>query len=128
MSGSTSTNRRVAAIRAIHTLIWAIVEAAVGYLLFAGFTKRRGRLVTLSAVLVIGETAIFVANGCRCPLTEMAEAAGAESGSVTDIYLPAWLARSLPAIHVPLAVVIVYLHRDRIRRIGRSNLAVQMRT
>jgi hypothetical protein len=35
---------------------------------------------------------------------------GAEHGSVTDIYLPAWFARSLPAIHVPLVTAAVYLH------------------
>ena len=104
----------------IHTAIWATVEAAVVYLLFAGFTKREGRLVTVSAILVVGETTIFAVNGFRCPLTQLAEAAGAESGSVTDIYLPAWLARSLPAIHIPLAVVILYLHRHRFRRIRRA--------
>ena len=120
MMSPESTARRLQAIRSIHTAIWAIVEAAVVYLLFAGFTKREGRLVTASAILVVGETTIFAVNGFRCPLTQLAEAAGAESGSVTDIYLPAWLARSLPAIHVPLAVVIVYLHRHRFRRNSRD--------
>jgi hypothetical protein len=51
-----------------------------------------------------------LANGFRCPLTRLAEAAGAASGSVTDIYLPTWFARNLPAIHVPLLVLIGWLH------------------
>jgi hypothetical protein len=51
---------------------------------------------------VVGaESLIFVANGFRCPLTEVAERVGAEQGSVADIYLPRWFARNLPAIHVP---------------------------
>jgi hypothetical protein len=36
--------------------------------------------------------------------------AGATSGSVTDIYLPAWFARNLPAIHAPRLVLIGGLH------------------
>jgi hypothetical protein len=41
-------------------------------------------------------------NGFRCPLTDLAEPFGAEHGSVTVCYLPAWFARNMPAIHVPL--------------------------
>jgi hypothetical protein len=100
-------------IKTIHTAIWASVEAAVAYLIFSGITKRTNRLVTASAGVVVAETAIYAVNGFTCPLTHLAESTGADSGSVTDIYLPRWLARSLPAIHIPLAVVILYLHRHR---------------
>jgi hypothetical protein len=55
---------------------------------------------------------------------------GAEHGSVTDSYLPTWFARKLPAIHVPLLVLTLILHRrnlqlrktDHRRRDGRSVL------
>jgi hypothetical protein len=114
MRSGRGPTRRVHAIRAIHTAIWAIVEVAVGYLIFAGVTRRSNRLVGASAALVVGETIIYTVNGFSCPLTELAESAGAESGSVTDIYLPAWLAQSLPAIHIPIAAVILYLHRDKL--------------
>ena len=46
----------------------------------------------------MGETAVFVGNGCTCPLTPIAERLGAERGSVADIYLPGWFARRLPLI------------------------------
>ena len=115
MLSEQGTAHRVRAIRTIHTAIWAIVEAAVGYLIFAGVTQRSNRLVAASAVLVVGETIIYTVNGFTCPLTELAESAGAESGSVTDIYLPAWLAQSLPAMHIPIAGVILYLHRDKLK-------------
>jgi hypothetical protein len=49
-------------------------------------------------------------------MTGLAEAAGAPSGSVTDIYLPAWFARNLPAIHLPLLVLIGWLHGRTLRR------------
>ena len=110
-----SNTRRLRAIKTIHTAIWATVEAAVGYLIFSGITNRKGRLVTVSAALVVAETTIFTVNGFTCPLTQLAESAGADSGSVTDLYLPRWLDQNLPAIHIPLAVVILYLHRHRFR-------------
>lgn len=88
---------------------------AVGYLLLSGITKRTDRLVTVSAAIVVAEAAIYAANGFTCPLTQLAESSGAGSGSVTDSYLPPWFARNLPAIHVPLLVAILYLHRHRFR-------------
>lgn len=103
------------AIRTAHTMIWLSVEIAVAYLLFTGLTGRSGRSVVAAGVVVAGETLIYLANGARCPLTQLAESVGADRGSVTDIYLPSWLARNLPAIHVPLVVLIAILH-------GRAHL------
>ena len=59
---------------------------------------------------------MFVGNGFHCPLTELAERFGAEHGSVTDLYLPAWFARNMPAIHVPLLLVAAVLYRRNLRR------------
>lgn len=86
------------------------------YLLYAGFAKRSGRTVAIAAVVVAGETAIFAGNGFRCPLTQVAERLGSDRGGVTDIYLPGWFARNLPAIHVPLLVLALYLHRRNLPR------------
>jgi hypothetical protein len=66
--------------------------------------------------VVAGETLVFAANGFRCPLTKVAEDLGATSGSVTDIFLPRWFARSLPALHVPLIALGLALHRRAIVR------------
>jgi len=72
------------------------------YGLYAGFARRSDRRVGIAAGVVAAESLIFAANGFSCPLTQVAERLGAERGSVTDIYLPRWFARNLPAIHVPL--------------------------
>lgn len=98
-------------IKAFHTAIWLSVEAAFGFLIVSGFTKRSDRLVAGSAAVVTAETLIYLANRMKCPLTELAHSLGAESGSVTDIYLPRRLARSLPVIHAPLVLLALYLHR-----------------
>ena len=49
----------------------------------------------------LGESAIFAFNGFRCPLRKVAEDLGAESGQVTDIFLPRPIAERIPHIFTP---------------------------
>ena len=113
----TQSNDALAALKAVHTLIWFSVEASMMFVLYKGLRGRSDRAAAIAGAIVAGETAIFLANGARCPLTGLAERLGAESGSVTDLYLPKWLAHNLPAIHVPLVLLAVYLHARNIRRV-----------
>jgi hypothetical protein len=112
------------AIKAIHTAVWFSIEEAMLYVLYAGFTRRTDRRAAMAAGLVAGECLVFAANGFRCPLTAVAESLGAKDGSVTDIFLPTWFAKRLPAIHVPLIALAGYLHvrnlRDR-RQVAAAN-------
>ena len=108
--------RRLTLIRAVHTAAWFSIESCVAYLLWSGAAGRSDRRAGLAAAVVAGECLVFAADGFRCPLTALAERAGAPSGSVTDIYLPTWFARNLPAIHLPLLVLIVGLHGRTLRR------------
>jgi hypothetical protein len=100
----------IKAIKVVHTLAWFSIEACMGYVLYAGFARRSDRSAGVAAAVVAGESLIFAGNGFRCPLTKVAERLGAERGSVTDIYLPRWLAHNLPAIHVPLMGLAGYLY------------------
>ena len=107
---------RLALIRGVHTAAWFSIESCVGYLLWSGATGRSDRRAAVAAAVVAGECLVFAADGFRCPMTGLAERAGAASGSVTDIYLPTWFARNLPAIHLPLLVLIGWLHGRTLRR------------
>lgn len=111
------------AVKVVHTLAWFSIECCMVYLLYAGFADRTDRRAAVAAAVVGGETLIFAANGFRCSLTDVAESLGAENGSVTDIFLPRWFARNLPAIHVPLILLAAFLHgrnlRQRRSAIGR---------
>ena len=82
----------------------------------AGFRRQSDQRAAIAAGVVASESLIFAANRFRCPLTELAERIGTEHGSVTDIYLPRWLAHNLPAIHVPLIALAGYLHGRNLRR------------
>jgi len=130
-------SRPLVLIAAAHTLIWLSIEACVIYVLGAGLAGRSGRSVAIAGGIVAAETLVFAANGFRCPLTDLAESQGAARGSVTDIYLPAWFARNLPAIHVPLILLAVVLHHRNMRAAfrcpgppwpGRGRLPLPLRT
>jgi hypothetical protein len=117
-------DRALILVKTVHTAIWALVEAAMAYLLVSGLARRTDRRAGVAGAIVAGESLVFLANGARCPLTEVAESLGAEDGSVTDIYLPGWLARSLPVIHVPLVAAAVWLHWRNLR-FAKSHSAVE---
>lgn len=117
MTGNQSVqSAELAAVKLMHTLAWFSIESCMVYVLYTGLAGRSDRRTAIAAGVVAGETLVFAANGFRCPLTTLAENLGAENGSVTDIYLPGWLADNLPAIHVPLIALAVYLHTRNIRR------------
>jgi hypothetical protein len=111
---------RLALIRAVHTAVWFSIESCVAYLLWSGATGRSDRRAAGAAAVVAAECLVFTADGFRCPLSGLAERAGAASGSVTDIWLPPWFATNLPAIHLPLLALIGWLHGRMLRR-GRAS-------
>ncbi|MBN1093429.1 hypothetical protein JKP75_13175 [Blastococcus sp. TML/M2B] len=105
--------RILALIKAGHTALWATIEFCVGFLLWSTVRGRRDRRVAAAAAVVAAECLVFVGAGFRCPLTGLAERAGAPAGGVTDIYLPAWFARNLPALYVPVLALVVWLRTRR---------------
>ena len=113
--------RRLALIRGVHTAAWFIdrvlrrLPAVVRRDRPQRPACRRGRGGRRRRVPGLrGRT------GSAVRMTGLAEAAGAGSGSVTDIYLPTWFARNLPAIHLPLLLLIGWLH-------GRTRAASALR-
>jgi hypothetical protein len=110
----------LAMIKALHTAAWFSIESCMLYVIYSGFKGKSDRRATIAAGVVAAETLVFAGNGFRCPLTDIAEDLGAEKASVTDIYLPRWFARNLPAIHVPLILLAAFLHGKNIRRAWRG--------
>jgi hypothetical protein len=113
---------RLAALRAVHSAIFLVELWAILWLVVTGAMGRTGRSVTVAALLVAGESAVFVANGGVCPLTPLAVRYGAERGGVSDIFLPDVVARTIPIWSIPLVVLGFALHG---RAWGRRWAAVQ---
>jgi len=103
-------------VKAVHTGVFLVELAAIVWLVVTGWLGRRDRTVRLAALAVAAESVVFVANDGVCPLTPMAERLGAASGGVSDIFLPAALARTIPIWSTTLIAIAVLLHaRNAIR-------------
>jgi len=98
------------AVKAVHSAIFLVMVAAIGWLVATGLRGRQDRTVALAAGLVAAESAVFVANRGVCPLTPLAERYGAARGGVSDIFLPDALARTIPWWAGSLAVLGFALH------------------
>jgi hypothetical protein len=92
-------------IKAIHSLIFLGMAAAILYTFYSGMTNRISRLTTLSIAAVSGEGLVFLMNNGRCPLTDLTENLGSEHGSVSDIFLPGWFVERIPILFSPLFAI-----------------------
>lgn len=113
------------AIKAIHTLIFASVGAAIVVFVWEGINGRAGRRSVGALGIALAETAVYVSNNQVCPLTPVAEELGAESGSVADIFLPDWASRRIPVVSgsaVILGTALFARARRRPPSTGRSVL------
>ncbi len=104
------------AVRAFHTAIFLGELSSIVWLVVSGATGRRDRSVAVAAVAVAAEASVFVANGGVCPLTPLAERLGAERGSVSDIFLPDRVARTIPIWSTALVLLALVLHGRSIVR------------
>lgn len=97
-------------VKTVHSIAFLILQSAILYLLYKAVRGESDRRAGASAILVGGECLVYAGNGFRCPLTGLAEDLGAESGSVTDIFLPNWLASNIARIYGPMYAIALLLH------------------
>jgi hypothetical protein len=110
----------VVAVKTAHSVIFFTIAGAIGYVVWSGATGRTDRRALTAVGIVAGEVVVFTANGWRCPLTGVAERLGADSGSVSDIYLPRWVADHIPHITTPAFALGLLLHARNLRRGSRG--------
>ena len=103
------------AVKAFHSLAFGVIQTAIVYLIYKGVRRETDRRVAVAVAIATGETLIYAGNGFRCPLTGLAERLGAERGSVTDIFLPNWLASNIANIYTPLLALGLLLHARNLR-------------
>jgi hypothetical protein len=117
--------RVLTAIKAIHTVLFFSIAAAIVVTIWDGLRGRPTWRTATAGAVVIGESAVYVSNNQVCPLTPLAEQLGADRGSVVDIFLPDWAARRIPLVAGSAALlalvlnVIALLARYRAGRSGR---------
>jgi hypothetical protein len=121
MTGRRRHPVAIFAVRIVHTAVFGVELGSIGWLIVSALRRRQDRTVALAAAAVAAETAVFLANDGVCPLTPMTERLGAENGSVSDIFLPDVIARTIPIWSSVLLVLGILLHlRLAVRRGRRS--------
>jgi len=120
-TGESARRVQLTVVRAVHSAVFLVELGAILWLVATGITGRRDRTVAVARGLVAAEAAVFVANSGVCPLTPLAERLGARRGSVSDIFLPDAMARTIPtwsSALVALGVTLHVCHLVRERRRG----------
>ena len=98
------------AVKTVHTAVFLVMLSSILWLAISGLLRRRHRTVAVAAGLVAIEAAVFVANDGVCPLTPLTERLGATRGSVSDIFLPDRVARTIPIWSTALVLAGVLFH------------------
>ncbi len=88
----------IVAVKAFHTAAFVSIAALIVLFTLDGLRGRATRRTALAATVALAESAVFASNNQVCPLTPLVEELGADSGTVTDIFLPDWLSRRIPVI------------------------------
>jgi len=99
-----------AALKTVHTVVFAGELSAIMWLVMSGLIGRRDRTVGIAAAAVAAEAAVFLANDEVCPITPLTERMGAAHGSVSDIFLPDAVARTIPIWSTALLVMAGVFH------------------
>jgi len=107
----------VFAVKLVHSAIFLSVAASVLYVFYAGLANRNSRLSTFALGIALSESLVFTVNRFHCPLRALAEDLGAESGQITDIFLPRWFAERIPCFFTPpLLIGVAATLWNRLRR------------
>ena len=99
-----SNCRKLLVVKLLHTAIWAVMAAAVFYILYAGIFDRVGLPVWLCVGLILIEAVVLLICGWRCPLTLVGQRYTNERDAGFDIFLPSWLAKHNKIIFTSLFV------------------------
>lgn len=99
-----TSNTRLRAIRAIHTLVWAFFAGCIVAIPIYASQDRFRAVIALTALVSV-ELAVLALNAGKCPLTAIAAHYTDDRRPNFDIYLPEWLARYNKAIFGSLLVL-----------------------
>lgn len=86
----------------VHTLVFFFQAACLFYILYAGISGTYNLFLLLAIGSILINGVVLMLNQWTCPLTTFAEKLGALKGSVTDIFLPDWIAPSVFKIAIIL--------------------------
>lgn len=97
----------LALIKTVHTVIFVFMSACILYILYAGITQTYTPLLAMAVGSILIESAVYVGNNRRCPLTTLARKYGDATGNdwLMDIFLPDWAAKLICPVCGSLMVI-----------------------
>lgn len=96
-------------IKIIHTIIWAVMVAAILYILYCGLTNQFNLLLWISIGLIFLEGLALLLNKWSCPLTSIAAKYTPDRTDNFDIYLPIFLAKYTKPVFSALFVIGLFI-------------------
>ena len=99
-----SASSQLRAIKAVHTVVWAIFAACIVAIPFFAWAGRYGYVILLTGIVLL-EILVLALNRWQCPLTAIAARYTEDRRDNFDIYLPEWLARNNKLIFGSLFVL-----------------------
>jgi len=97
-------------IRLLHTLIFFLLMACLGYALYSAIINQINHWTWIAIGIIFMEGLILLYYKWRCPLTLWAENRGAKNGAVADLFLPKALAdRLFPIYGIVYAVTVALI-------------------
>ena len=103
-------------IKLVHTVVWALFVAAIGYVVYSGIADRITAYTWVASGLVLAEGAVLILFNRRCPLTILARRYSHSYRTNFDIFLPEWLARHNQLVFTSIYVVGLLLLGYRLLR------------
>lgn len=94
-------------VKLVHSLVFVVVSLAILVVWYAVFTGTSGPIIALAVAVILLETAVYLGNGLRCPLTGLTRSLGDVKGDdyIADIFLPEWFVPWIPPVCGTLAVL-----------------------
>jgi len=73
-------------------MIWAVMVAAIFYILYCGISGQSNTLLFVSLGIMLFEIVVLMLNHWSCPFTFMAKRMKEDWQDGDDIFIPQWLA------------------------------------
>ena len=97
--------RSITFIKTVHTLIFIFMIIWVGIVFFTLLFNNISNLTWIGIGFMLLEGLVLLINRLKCPLTVYAENLGVEDGSVTDIFLPKFIADQMFRIFGTISII-----------------------
>jgi len=91
-------------IKFTHSIVFWFQVSCLSYLLYAGITGTFNIFVLIAIASILFNGLLLLLNNGWCPFTTLAEKQGAEKGTVTDMFLPEYIARNVFRVSLPLFI------------------------